>query len=287
MPYCDRCDRSFPHWRALEQHEQNSASHNLCDDCELDFPSWLGLKEHWVQSRRHHYCQRCDEHFDDKEELIEHYHDSHAYCGPCRKIFVNDVGLHEHNRQSHHYCVQCKRVFQSAGNLNSHLNSSTHRPRDIVCPFAGCSLGFVSRSALILHLESGTCRSGVTRKKIDRFVREYDQSNIITDPARLLTGAQSLDTTYIATSASWNGDAYECYLCHSAFRSLKVLNQHLASPRHQDKVYVCPLSSCRQHFATLSGLCQHIESERCGVSKFKSVQNAMDGIMGRVGRLTL
>jgi hypothetical protein len=31
---------------------------------------------------------------------------------------------------------------------------------------------------------------------------------------------------------------------------------------------------------------QHIESEKCGVSRFRAVQNAMDSVLGQVGRLT-
>lgn len=144
---------------------------------------------------------------------------------------------------------------------------------------------------MILHLESGGCRSGVTRQIINRYVRQYDTSNVITNPARLLTGGGGHNTyddvTYSATAASWNGYEYECYLCHSAFRSLVALNQHLASPRHQENIYVCPLGSCRLQFSGLSALCQHIESERCGISRFRQVQNTMDRIVGGVGRLTM
>lgn len=140
---------------------------------------------------------------------------------------------------------------------------------------------------MILHLESGSCHSGANRRIIDRYVREYDRSNVITNPARLFASGNSEDITYYATEASWNGLSYECYLCHSGFRSLSALNQHLASPRHQSKIYYCPLDSCRLEFSTLSALCQHIESERCGVGRFKTVQQAMDSIVGGVAHLTM
>ena len=133
---------------------------------------------------------------------------------------------------------------------------------------------------MILHLESGSCRSGVNRRVVDTFVREYDRNNVITNPARLLTGGDSnSDITYIATEASWNGSSYECYFCHSSFRSLISLNQHLASPYHQTKNYCCHFASCRQQFTTLSGLCQHVESERCGVAKFSQVRRAIDRVL--------
>lgn len=138
---------------------------------------------------------------------------------------------------------------------------------------------------MILHLESGTCRSGVNRRIVDTTIRQYDRNNVITNPARLLTGGDSnSDTTYIASDAAWNGSSYECYFCHLEFRSLNSLNQHLASPRHQTRNYYCPLDTCRQPFTTLSGLCQHIESQRCGVARFRQVQNAMNRVLGGAQR---
>lgn len=284
MPDCYRCSRSFNSYSALRQHEQNSPNHHLCDNWDKDFTSAKALKEHFVQSLMYDYCQHCDTHFDDSEELQDHYQTDHHFCDPCRKIFQNEYGLHDHwhYRQSglHHYCVLCKRLFQNANNLSNHLNSSLHRPKDVPCPGKGCGVAFVSRSALILHLESSGCKSGADRQTINRYVRQYDTKNIITNPPRLLTVGTS-DVTYVASERAWNGSAYECYLCHAGFRTLTALNQHLASPRHQEKIYVCPLNLCRESFTTLRGLCQHIESECCGVAKFKIVQNTMYDLMGR------
>ncbi|KAL4063896.1 hypothetical protein V8B97DRAFT_654122 [Scleroderma yunnanense] len=285
MPYCDRCDRDFRSYHAYEQHIDNSARHNICDDCDIDFASWTGLKEHWVQSPRHSYCQYCDCHFDDGSSLLDHYRDEHYYCEKCNRVFKNEYGLHEHNRQSHYYCESCKRVFQSPSNLSAHMNSSTHRSKDVPCPFNGCDQSFVSKSALILHLESGGCKSGVNRQMVNRYVREVDRTNIITNPSRLLTGGDNTDVSYTATDASWNGRAYECVLCHNLFRSLRDLNRHLASPRHQSKVYRCPLDTCQVQFSTLSALCQHIESEKCGVSRFKVVKHTMDNMLSGVTRI--
>ncbi|KAH7915742.1 hypothetical protein BJ138DRAFT_997285 [Hygrophoropsis aurantiaca] len=291
MAWCERCDRYFPFDSALAQHRRDSANHYyVCYECGLDFSTWLGLKEHWVQSPRHYYCQYCEDHFDDEYDLEDHYQSSHHYCESCRRVFKNEHGLHEHYRQSpqHHYCPLCKVLYRSANNLQMHLKSSAHMPRDVSCPFLGCDMAFVSKSALILHLESGGCRSGVNRRMIDNYIKSVDRTNIITDPSRLLTSGYADQTHYFATNASWNGHAFECVLCHSQFRGLVDLNRHLASPRHQDKIYRCPLNTCRENFATLSGLCQHVESERCGVAKFKAVKNAMDDLLSSsMMRLTL
>ena len=130
--------------------------------------------------------------------------------------------------------------------------------------------------------------SGIDHCTIVKYVRQYDTNNIITDPSRLLTsGTESDNIEYYASERSWNGIGYECYLCHRGYHSLRALNQHLGSPAHQTKIYICPSPTCLTRFTTLSALCQHIESEKCGVSMFKGVQETMDSILGQtVGRLT-
>lgn len=174
--------------------------------------------------------------------------------------------------------------------FTQHLNSSVHRPKDVKCPFK-CGASFVSRSALVLHLENGGCSSGMTRSQVDKYVRQFDTNNIITDPSRLLTGgsssSSSQEITLIATERSWNGSAYQCVLCYHPFRTLHALNQHLASPKHKDKVYICRGAECGLRFNALSGLVQHVESDKCGVGRLRFVQNTMDSVLGQMGRLTM
>ncbi|KAG2358728.1 hypothetical protein BDR07DRAFT_1452608 [Suillus spraguei] len=279
MPDCYRCGRYFNSWSAYDQHVRDSSNHWECDDCQIDFETFLALKEHYVQSPNHHYCQYCNVHFNFASGLQDHYESEHAYCSICNKVCKNDFGFHEHNRQKHAnvYCVACKRMFQTPSNLRSHLNSSIHRTKDVICPFKGCGLGFINKSDLILHLESGSCRSGVDRRDIDKWVRNNDRTNLITNPARFIAADERANVKHIATEQSWNGRAYECVLCHAQFQTLRDLNRHLASPRHEEKA----------HFVSLSALCQHIESESCGVTKFKAVQDAMDKIFSGVGRITI
>ncbi|KAG1747578.1 hypothetical protein EDB19DRAFT_275513 [Suillus lakei] len=148
-------------------------------------------------------------------------------------------------------------------------------------------MAFINNSGLILHLESGSCQSGVNRRAVDNWVRTNDRSNVITNPARLITAGDRGNVQLIATEQSWNGRAFECVLCHTQFRALMDLNRHLASPRHQEKVYRCPLNTCQAHFVSLSGLCQHIESEHCGVTRFRVVQDAMNNLFAGVARITI
>ncbi|OSX58594.1 hypothetical protein POSPLADRAFT_1152612 [Postia placenta MAD-698-R-SB12] len=294
MAYCERCQRWFGSERALQQHEENSSMHHLCDSCDRDFVSEHALIQHYVQSTRHHYCQRCDEHYSSQGNLDSHFESSHYWCPACNMFFKNDNGLHEHRRQKHWYCIECKRVYQSESNLRAHQRSSVHQQANIPCVDTRCNRKFVSVSALALHLESGTCPSRLTRAQINRLVARYDTNNVITDPARLIQGPNGYSTlqrtvTAWATERSWNGSAYECFLCHKMYTTLAVLNQHLASPAHDDKIYRCPraYSGCGETFRALSALCQHVESEQCGIRRFNhSMRNVLADLSTGMARLT-
>ncbi|KAH9989521.1 hypothetical protein BJV77DRAFT_1069463 [Russula vinacea] len=72
MSYCDRCERSFPHDRALEQHKEDSNSHWPCDDCDRDFSSYEARQQHYTNSGSHHYCEECDRHFRNENNLHAH-----------------------------------------------------------------------------------------------------------------------------------------------------------------------------------------------------------------------
>ncbi|KAF8487834.1 hypothetical protein JB92DRAFT_1478803 [Gautieria morchelliformis] len=288
MSYCDRCDRNFPHQRALWQHEEDSARHHVCRSCYEDFTTWADLKEHYVQS--HYYCQFCNKLFDSEEILEEHDDDVHYPCSFCGTTFNSERGLHNHNRHRHWYCIDCRRVFQSENNLDAHRNSSLHKSKDVHCPGANCGRAFVSSSALVLHFEAGTCPSGLTRDQLNRMVTRMDRNHVITNPARLITGPDGYTpptVTNWATNRSWNGDAYECFLCHKTFNTLQALNAHLQSPRHQAKIYRCPNPSCGTEFRVLSALTQHVESGRCGVNRFREVQNALDSLTSGIRRLKM
>src|SRR5216683_6802201 len=89
MAYCDRCERWFPHDRALQQHMENSPSHCQwpCDDCGLDFEDEEAQRQHYIQSSNHHYCRECDRHFDLEESRIQHMFAKHWYCRLHDKVY--------------------------------------------------------------------------------------------------------------------------------------------------------------------------------------------------------
>jgi hypothetical protein len=123
----------------------------------------------------------------------------------------------------------------------------------------------------------------MTREQLNRLVIRADTNNYITNPSRLLTGPLGhseppASTVTWATGRSWNGSAYECFICNRTFDTLARLNQHLQSLVHQDRIYRCPKSDCPAEFAALSGLCQHVEGGDCGVRMFRQVRDVMDGL---------
>jgi hypothetical protein len=176
------------------------------------------------------------------------------YCAALRnkiQLFDSYSELQEHDHEVHDYCTECGRVFQNQHSLRQHLDSKLHRPSNIVCPGRKCNRSFID--------------------------------NFITNPSRLIGGPPGeyeplMSASAWATERSWNGMEYECFLCHSTFKTLDRLNQHLQSPRHDEKIYKCPKLDCRVEFVTLSALCQHVERGSCGVRMFKQVQNAMESL---------
>lgn len=136
---------------------------------------------------------------------------------------------------------------------------------------------------MTIHLESGTCKSGANRQRLNQFVRSQDTNHLIT--IKLLTNGASNDNTTqtFATNASWNGSAYECYFCHRSYGSLRALNQHLASPAHEQDLYKCP--NCSAKFKLCSAIIQHVESESYGIARFAQVKRTFDDFTSNLRRI--
>ncbi|KAI5115122.1 hypothetical protein M0805_006739 [Coniferiporia weirii] len=271
MAYCTRCNRTFPHSKALEQHRQASRNH----DDEYDY-----------------FCEICSTLLDDEDEFLEHGEDYHYVCRPCIVIFASREALVNHDIHSHYYCSECDRFFQSAKALANHNASPIHQQRNIKCPGRKCGSAFASISALIMHAESNTCVSGITRKAVNTFVAHLDRQNIITNPARMITGPGGYpfppaEPMYWATELSWNGRAYECFLCNGTFRTLQGLDSHLKSPRHLERIYHCPNSRCNKEYRALSALSQHVERGSCGARRISQIRDVMDTLNSRIRTITL
>jgi hypothetical protein len=132
----------------------------------------------------------------------------------------------------------------------------------------------------------------MTCEQLNRLVVWADTNNYITNPYRLLTGPMGpyeppARTLMWATDRSWNGYAYQCFLCNRTFDTIVRLNQHLKSPFYEDKIYWCPKSDYRVEFETLSGLSQHVEGGSCGVRMFRQVRDVMGGLTRGFNALTM
>ena len=278
--YCPQCVKYFPSTKALINHSE--AVHYFCADHRRYFNSYEGLCSHYKAKNDHYYCEFCDELFGDEEDLMEHGDDFHWTCETCTLIFKDRDELMDHDEEEHIYCRQCDRHFNRQRDLDTHLNHSAyHQPRNIKCP--GCPGRFISISGLLHHAESGNCTGGITRLAVNTYVARVDRKNIITNPNRLLTNSSGsrvppVEPEYWATDLSFNGRAYECFLCHNQFRSLDSLNTHLKSPRHLSHIYRCPMKGCNTEYSVLSALCQHVERGECGVRKNRVVQNTIDSL---------
>jgi len=245
-----------------------------------------------------YYCYPCNRPFVNEHSYNQHINNSAAHqdessssseeeepefeCDGCNSFFHTERTRDKHHAVAHadRFCVPCERMFMNAHNLMQHMHSKIHS--SLKCPF--CKSDYATASAVTIHLESGTCTSGLTRQKINELVRILDRGNVITRPMITMPGYDCVET--LATFRAWNGYGYECYLCNRVFDALNSLNQHLKSPAHEESMYRCPKTSCGKHFKLLSGLVQHVESESCGVMRFTQVQaQAQKGIQNMVGRM--
>lgn len=195
--------------------------------------------------------------------------------------------------------MECRRVFKDGETLAKHLDTnSVHVGRTIHCPVWDCVKAFAYSSALIHHLESGACRSGMDRHKVNRITVKLDTDNVITNPARLLAGPDGYYPSQFASSWAGTGQAsrspdsgrYECPVCAKGFREWWDLRNHLESPAHDVAIYRCPKAwqGCEAEFRTLSALCQHVESGVCGAGRLGgSIQTTVGSLADRVKRLAI
>ena len=133
-------------------------------------------------------------------------------------------------------------IFQNKRDLYTHWKSTTHATQQYTCPGNDCSKAFGTPSAVIQHLESGACVSGMTRQRVNRMAIAADRGAVITNPARIAADNERLSMPEpVATTAWFNGSSYECIICHRTCRTLVGLNRHLRSPAHSEKILKSPM----------------------------------------------
>ena len=285
MYECDTCVRCFASQRAVSQH-MNDLDHwgprYECETCDREFNSQracdqhMDALDHWGPQ---HECEVCTHRFysqDAADEHMDKYGHWEHYCKDCRRHFQNENCLNM--VRTFNSCFRPGLVVQSTYN-SQHLKSRVHRGQDIRCPF--CNAEYTTGSGVAHHLETGACPKarGLNRETLHQEIRRRDPHGLMTK--NLLEWNK--ETTWSSTQA-WNGSGYECYLCHRAFAAQRMLDQHLASPKHKEKIYHCPSRTCPKDFNSLAGLLNHLESESCRFMRFESVQKQV-GAMIAGGKL--
>jgi hypothetical protein len=133
-----------------------SATQFRCCDCERDFKNETSLADHLRYSKVH----------------------KPGTGGNLKKKKVKNQ--EEDDQQTN--CKKCKRTFKTQGALRQHLKSVRHNPlSDIKClADVNCKKRFNCPSAQLHHLESGRCKSGITKMKLNAAIAANDRGRIIT-----------------------------------------------------------------------------------------------------------
>ncbi|RYP80134.1 hypothetical protein DL769_002620 [Monosporascus sp. CRB-8-3] len=253
---CGTCYRVFGSEHSREQH---------IDAVNHDYPT--------------HECDRCSRFFGSRRAVVQHMNDCNHWrydCPLCDETWPTRKEVKEHVIEYHHHCTPCDRTFADYNAIKMHLNSRIHRGTNIQCPF--CKQFYTSATGLSHHLETGSCPQApfIDRDLIYKLVRRKDPNGLISK--KLIDWQPS--SRYEASGRAWNGDGWECYICHRVFDTRHGLNQHLNSPIHQQNLYHCPNRvGCGREFTSLAGVMNHLESESCGFTRFENVQNGIRNIV--------
>lgn len=297
---CDSCTRCFHTAAACNQH-MNDTGHHLyeCDSCTRNFRTphardqHMTAINHWIYSYECETCDArfssdyaCDAHMDDED------HWSYPYqCETCTLAFRAEDDLDEHQQDEGHYeqlyCKSCDRYFQSANNKDQHMKSRVHQGSTLPCPF--CQKTFTTASGVSHHIETGSCPIArqLDRAAVHRILGQRDPKGFITE--RLIGWHDSSLSAEWDPNSAWNGQGYDCYICHRSFSTPHGLRQHITSPVHQAPLYHCPNQggSCGgRRFLTLAALFNHLESETCSFIKFAAVKRQATALFtGQSSRL--
>jgi len=179
--FCTNC------WGSHRQDMHRMGIHKGCPTCGITFYSKNAFSRH-----RQDPISRC------RPNTVTEYR-----CCDCDREFRSPNGLYFHLAAQHpnfresppartrglHYCDECDKDFGNERSLQLHCASSrVHNPLltgKVGC-VGKCKRKFDAPSSLLAHLESGVCKSGITRAKLDNAIIAQDRANIITDPEAVL-----------------------------------------------------------------------------------------------------
>ena len=205
----------FKDQEARDQHTKNK--HYACPVCAQVFRMLVDRLRH-QKAANHCYCAEHNEAFNRPADFAAHkradVHISSFECTDCQRSFSSDQALDHHLTSDGHAkvialaalaeaefqaaaikkaqleeanlrCEACDREFVNLQALRQHKQSLKHKPlSELKCPLSNkCTATFSSPSALLFHLESGGCKSGMTRNKLNALVYQHDSDRHITSTA--------------------------------------------------------------------------------------------------------
>ncbi|KAI4232182.1 MAG: hypothetical protein L6R40_007497 [Gallowayella cf. fulva] len=198
--FCQLCNQFFINKEDLKQHRRAVHQHR-CGGCTSVFENAIRLSNH-QRGKGHCYCEECDSVFGTEQTLSQHLrstvHVSQFRCLECEQDFASEQALvqHLHDKKIHrptgpsaastkdstYGCDKCHREFEDRTALKQHQESVVHRPLSQLKCIASskCKGRFTSPSALLHHLESGACRSGLNRAALNQLIQSHDAGNVIT-----------------------------------------------------------------------------------------------------------
>lgn len=243
-----------------------------------------------MQSPCHAYCQRCSKHYPDKSILQEHYRARHYHCDICDQVCRPPLCVNTEYSSGFHPHGAGARL-----STRSTLAPPSEASRPILCELQahirGCQRAlrappFPPDSEQSLRADALRARylSGARdRRKRGRGLRGR--------PRGSLGGSEPSHRRYFKFRDNYTGEdtggvGDRTRVERRRVRMLLVpphiprtLLPQSAPAQSRSRSYAISLSGggkgCEAEFGTLSGLWQHMESERCNVRRFRKELEAV------------
>ncbi|PTB70376.1 hypothetical protein BBK36DRAFT_1155187 [Trichoderma citrinoviride] len=303
------CNRAFGSEQNLRAHRKAVAAH-ICPDCNRCLRTNRSLLNHRaalspacgqtpLKNICSWRCNDCGDLFDSRAALEVHFrlteHAADFRCCDCNRAFKSSDALDAHLKDKVHAkprarrarCEDCDRTFKNKAALEQHLKSTIHCPISNLPCLAGklcgveCNTHFRSPSAMVAHMENGSCSSGMDREKLNRLISLHDRENLITSSSGIaeLSGWASLEDeegspshSGVMTPSTESGEGVLLTPSSSQLDLVSLVGQRLAvselsdsesvcTELAEDAIYHCPLCpNSRRRFPGRTALEQHMQS---------------------------
>ncbi len=284
---CGQCGKICEHSGILEDH-RIATGHYFFAECNL--PHEIQHSQESPKQNKAHAsefrCCDCDQTFLDIHAL-----NAHVKKHPKVKLTKKKESKKSAEAKKtvakvkeKQKCKICNRKFQSPQALQQHCNSVKHKPLSaLTCPMSKrCPGKFAAPSALLHHLESGKCRSGIDRDDIYHQIQLHDKDKRIHNIPTLTPSTSTasplhshtppLQTT-VEMSIEWsqalsrlpsNIAQDRCYM-GSVSQGMSPLAKGSVNGVGAASALQCPFCpKTSKKFATKQALQQHIESPAHG-----------------------